>query len=98
GSDPACEVPLEPDGESVAAAHAQLWFADGRFIIRSMSPQHPTLVAGQTVNWAVLDDGDEIAIGQCRIRFEAAAPEDNPPDYLKTEQLPTGSELLERHD
>jgi curved DNA-binding protein CbpA len=98
GSDSDCDVQLEGDAESVAPEHAQLWFTDGGYAIRSMSPQHPTVVAGQRVNWAMLEDGDEIVIGQCRIRFETGGGEEGPPAYLKSKPPSVGAELLERQD
>ena len=81
GSGIDCDVALEPQN-GVAAEHAQIWCADGRFLVRSLSPIHQTLVNGQRINWALLEDGDEIEIGRCRIRFEA----DSLPSFLTTER------------
>ncbi len=85
GSDPASEVVLEADDGLVAAAHAQIWFAGGHFAIRSLSPRHVTRVGGNKVNWAVLDDGDEIEIGRCRMRFETMHPSETTPDFLSAQ-------------
>ena len=88
GSDPTSEVVLEADDGLVAAAHAQIWFAGGHFAIRSLSPRHVTRVGGNKVNWAVLDDGDEIEIGRCRIRFETMHPSEAMPDFLSAQPSP----------
>ncbi len=88
GSDPTSEVVLEADDGLVAAAHAQIWFAGGHFAIRSLSPRHVTRVGGNKVNWAVLDDGDEIEIGHCRIRFETMHPSGTMPDFLSAQSSP----------
>jgi curved DNA-binding protein CbpA len=88
GSDPCSEVFLEADDGLVAAAHAQIWFAGGHFAIRSLSPRHVTRVGGNNVNWAMLDDGDEIEIGRCRIRFETMHPSGTTPDFLSARPSP----------
>ncbi len=72
GSDRECDVRLAGEPGPVAPAHAQIWFTGERFIVRSLDPLHPTVLCGQRVNWAGLDDGDEIEIGPYRLRFEAA--------------------------
>ena len=88
GSDRTCEVVLEAEAGLVAAAHAQIWFAGDRFLIRSLSPRHATRIGGNEVNWAVLDDGDEIEIGRCRIRFETMHPSGTVPDFLSMQHSP----------
>lgn len=88
GSDRTCEVVLEAEAGLVAAAHAQIWFAGDRFVIRSLSPRHATRIGGNEVNWAVLDDGDEIEIGRCRIRFETMHPSGTVPDFLSMQHSP----------
>ena len=82
GTDHTCEVVLEADGGLIAAAHAQIWLTGNRFAIRSLNPRYATRVGGSKVNWAMLDDGDEIEIGRCRIRFEATHASEPVPDYL----------------
>ena len=88
GSDRTCEVVLEAEAGLVAAAHAQIWFAGDHFVIRSLSPRHATRIGGNEVNWAILDDGDEIEIGRCRIRFETMHPSGTVPDFLSMQHSP----------
>ena len=88
GSDHTCDVVLEADGGLVAAAHAQIWFTGDNFVIRSLNPRYATRIGGSKVNWAMLDDGDEIEIGRCRIRFETAHPSGSVPEYLRQQHGP----------
>ena len=100
GSDRECDLRLTAESGAVAPAHAQLWFTGERFVIRSLDPMHPTVLCGQRVNWADLDDGDEIEIGPHRLRFEAAHALDAPPEFLTTERKAAtrGEEIPERHE
>jgi curved DNA-binding protein CbpA len=100
GRDLECAISLKTEADDVAPAHAQIWFSGERFIIRSLDPMHPTVLCGQTVSWASLDDGDEIEIGPYRLRFEAVAARDTPPDFLTTEQgaVANAEEIPERHE
>jgi curved DNA-binding protein CbpA len=88
GSDRTCEVVLEGEADLVAAAHAQIWFAGDHFVIRSLSPRHATRIGEDEINWAVLDDRDEIEVGRCRIRFEAMHPSGSVPDLLSAKHSP----------
>jgi curved DNA-binding protein CbpA len=100
GSDRECDVRLAAEPGPVAPAHAQIWFTGERFVIRSLDPTHPTVLCGQRVNWAGLDDGDEIEIGAYRLRFEAVEAWGNPPDFLTAdhEAVASAEEIPERHE
>jgi curved DNA-binding protein CbpA len=100
GSGRDCDIRLAAEPGQVAPAHAQIWFTGERFVIRSLDPLHPTLLCGQRVNWAGLDDGDEIEIGPHRLRFEAVDLWDNPPDFLTLEPEAAASteEISERQE
>jgi hypothetical protein len=100
GTDRECAISLKTEADDVAPAHAQIWFSGERFIIRSLDPMHPTVLCGQRVSWASLDDGDEIEIGPYRLRFEAVAARDTPPDFLTTEHgaVANAEEIPERHE
>ena len=100
GSDRECDIRLASEPGQVAPAHAQIWFTGERFVIRSLDPTHPTVLCGQRVNWASLDDGDEIEIGPHRLRFEAAHALDAPPEFLTTKRnaATRGEEIPERHE
>ncbi|MDI6858314.1 MAG: FHA domain-containing protein [Dehalococcoidia bacterium] len=81
GADPGCDVTLPVEDGAVASQHAQISLAAGRFIVRSLSPAHHTLIDGNNVNWAMLEDGDEIKIGRCRLRFTVLSPDGSPADH-----------------
>jgi hypothetical protein len=99
GSDRECDLRLPAESGAVAPAHAQLWFTGERFVLRSLDPIHPTMLCGQRVNWAGLDDGDEVEIGPHRLRFEAVYTWDAPPDFLTVEQdAADAEEIPERHE
>jgi len=70
GSDPACDVILEPQGHEVEPVHARIWHRQERFMIHRLSEQGELLVAGRPLVWAVLENGDELSIGPHRITFE----------------------------
>ena len=86
GSGRDCEVPLDPEQGTVADAHTQIWCTGGRYIVRSLSSRCPTIVNGSTVNWALLDDGDEIEIGRHHIRFQLVGRKGQVPDYLSARE------------
>ncbi|HUS82265.1 MAG TPA: DnaJ domain-containing protein [Dehalococcoidia bacterium] len=100
GSDRECDLRLPAESGAIAPAHAQLWFTGERFVIRSLDPIYPTILCGQRVNWAGLDDGDEIEIGPHRLRFEVARAWDTPPHFLTVEHdaAADAEEIPERHE
>lgn len=70
GSDPACDVVLDRDA-AVAPRHATVWIRDGKMMLRNLAGgSRSTLVAGRPVDWVILDDGEEFAIGPHRYRAE----------------------------
>jgi VWFA-related protein len=73
GSGPECGLVLRA-AIDVAPLHARVWTRDGRVMLHHLGNGHDTRVNGRTVEWAVLKDGDEIAIGPNRLRFAAKAP------------------------
>jgi len=48
----------------------RIWYRDGKFMLHDLTPGGGTLVSGQRVFWAVLEQGDEIQIGPYFLRFE----------------------------
>jgi predicted component of type VI protein secretion system len=100
GSDRECDVCLPAEPGAVAPAHAQIWFSGERFVIRSLDPLHPTILCGEQVNWASLDDGDEIEIGPYRLRFEMADGWEEFPAFLTTEHDAAASaeQIPERYE
>jgi hypothetical protein len=77
---------LEAVDGRAGGAYAQIWRAGDHYVIRSLSPQCPALIDGQEVNWARLDDGDEIEIGRHRLSFHMIDPTDQVPEYLAADE------------
>ena len=75
GAGPQCDVILEAQGDDVAPLHARIWYREGRFMIHQVADRGKILIGGQPLAWGVLEDGDELAIGQHRLVFELTPPE-----------------------
>ncbi len=71
GADADCTLTLaNPDGR-VGGHHARIWLREGHFMLHHLEgARFVTLVGEKQVSWAVLEDGDEIAVGPHRLRFE----------------------------
>jgi len=50
--------------------HARVWLREGRFMLHHLDRRLTTSIGERTVDWAVLEPGDEIVIGPHRLRFE----------------------------
>ena len=50
--------------------HARVWLREGSFMLHHLDKRFTTRIGERDVDWAVLEDGDEIVIGPHRIRFE----------------------------
>lgn len=71
GSSPSCRIRLHHP--SVSRFHCSLvWTPQGVWLVDLLS-RHGTQLNGQTVAWAPVSDGDEIAVGAYRLRFRYAA-------------------------
>lgn len=68
GSGPGCGLQLQ--GQGIAPRQVRIWYRDGKFMLHDLTPEGGTLVSGQRVFWAVLEQGDEIQIGPYFLRFE----------------------------
>jgi len=69
GDDPGCDVALP----GLAAQQARLLHQNGHFILYSLSDEPATSVHGESVTWAVLQDGDSFEIGPYQLRFGSAS-------------------------
>jgi Mg-chelatase subunit ChlD len=70
GSQPTCDIVLEP-APDVAPRHAQLWMRDGKMTLRHLGGgRRATTIAGRRIDWVILEDGDEFAVGPHRYRAE----------------------------
>jgi hypothetical protein len=71
GSAPGCDLLLQ--GEGVAPRHARIWYREGKFMIHNLSLTADTYIGGKKVDWAVLENGDEIEINSYRLSFETVS-------------------------
>ncbi len=62
------EVVLRDEG-GVAPHHARIWVRDGRVMLHHLAPGFQTLLAGQPVEWASLDAGEDAVIGSATLRL-----------------------------
>ena len=69
GEDPGCDVVLP----GLAAQQARLLHQNGHFILYSLSDEPRTSVHGESVTWAVLQDGDSFEIGPYQLRFDSVS-------------------------
>lgn len=69
GSD--CMVMLgnEP---SARTERARIWRREGNYMLHNLSRVGGVSISGRAVTWAVLEDGDEIDIGGCKLLFRDA--------------------------
>ncbi len=74
GRDAACQIQV--DDPMVSLTHAEISRTEsGGYRIRDLGSRRGTFVGARKVTEAPLRDGDELLIGPCRLRFDAAAPE-----------------------
>ena len=73
GSDADCALHLS--GDQAGGHHVRVWLREGSFMLHHLDKRFTTRIGEREVEWAVLEDGDEIVIGPHRIRFETG---DNP--------------------
>jgi tight adherence protein B len=69
GTGSACQVRLT-DG-AIAEEQARVWLREGKLVFHQLSRQHASRIAGQPVSWVILNDGDEVEIGDYKLRVEA---------------------------
>jgi hypothetical protein len=70
GSDPDCEIVLEPAEGLTVPQLARIWPREDRFMLHLLAPDVPASVQGRPLVWVVLEDGDLIELGPYRLRFE----------------------------
>ena len=46
-----------------------MWRREGRYMMHNLSRMGSVTVAGRPAIWVVLEDGDEIQLGSCRLQF-----------------------------
>jgi hypothetical protein len=68
GEDEGCDIALP----GLAAEQARLLHRDGQFVLYSLTDEPRTSIHGDSIAWAVLQDGDSFEMGPYRLRFDAA--------------------------
>jgi hypothetical protein len=67
GDDPGCDVALP----GLSPQHARLLHQNGHFVLYSLSEEPGTSIHGESMAWAVLQNGDSFEIGPYQMRFDA---------------------------
>jgi hypothetical protein len=68
GSTSDCGLRL-PEASLTASERVRIWRREGRFMLHSLSRMGVVLIGGKPVTWAILEDGDEVQLGQARLLF-----------------------------
>jgi VWFA-related protein len=61
------------NGTGSRTERVRIWLRDGSYMLHNLSRTGTVTIAGRSVTWAVLEDGDEIRIGGQTLVFRAAA-------------------------
>ena len=67
GEDDACDITLP----GLALQQARLLHRDGQFVLFSLTDEPRTSIHGDSVAWAVLEDGDSFSVGPYLLKFES---------------------------
>lgn len=70
GSDGACDLVLRREG--VAPEHVLVWLRDDAVMLHVIQQGASCLVNGQQIGWAMLEDGDEVALGEASFKVSIA--------------------------
>jgi predicted component of type VI protein secretion system len=73
GASAQCTITLPSTDKDVEDRHARVWSRDGRYMLHRLARERALEVAGRRVQWAVLEAGDEFAVGPHAFRFELEA-------------------------
>jgi pSer/pThr/pTyr-binding forkhead associated (FHA) protein len=69
-------------GNAVSREHAKVFEKDGRFFVVDLNSSNGTRVNGNKITRHELADGDEIQLGDQRVRFKLGAARDVVPDEI----------------
>ena len=72
------DVSLKED-RGASLEHARVYRRDDRYFVVDLNSQNGTSVNGSAVQRSELHPGDELTIGETRLRFEAEPPAPSPP-------------------
>ena len=82
GSSPHCDLVLANEDGSIAPEEARVWISEGRLMYHKLT-RLPTFASdGPVGGWFILEDGDEIRVGPCRLVFELLALDDGVAEAL----------------
>lgn len=68
GFGPDCDLRM-PDAGANRGERARIWPRDGRFMLHSLSMMGQVTVSGRPAGWVVLEEGDDIQLGQYHLLF-----------------------------
>jgi hypothetical protein len=68
GEDEGCDIALP----GLAAEQARLLHRNGQFVLYSLTDEPRTSIHGDSIAWAVLQDGDSFEMGPYKLRFDTA--------------------------
>jgi len=89
GRDPACQVTLE-DGQA-SRRHAEIREENGSYVLHDLGTTNGTFIGGERIqSGVVLEDGDELTIGQAILIFTRRLPPNLERDAVKTDR-PAGA-------
>ena len=59
-------------GSGESQGRVRVWLRDGSYMLHNLSPRLGSVsVAGRPATWVVLDDGDEISVGEAHLVFHS---------------------------
>jgi VWFA-related protein len=82
GSSPHCDLVLESEDGSIAQQEARVWVSEGRLMYHKLTRLTTFASEGPTGGWFILQHGDEIRVGPCRLVFELLVPDDGVAEAL----------------
>ncbi len=69
-----------PNGAGERPERARVWRREGRYMLHALSRPGDVTIAGRAVVWVVLEDGDELEVGPCRLVFRLGGGQGPPAD------------------
>ncbi len=93
GRDPALDVCL--DDPKASRVHVEIFCENEQWMLKDLNSKNGTYVNGQQVSRVLLNDGDEVQIGETRMAFQLKEPPREgyvPDDSMLAPRLPVGAE------
>ena len=70
GTHPGCDLIVPPNSGKKQSIWARVWARNGQFILHVIESTPSILVNGKTVDWTLLEHGDELQFGAITFRFD----------------------------